>query len=67
MMGVLGLFNVWVSCLSDVEDMVVSLRVVLGYIEEGFARQVLHHPDGVQRKKKYEACDLLAWWREACV
>ena len=67
MMGDPGLFNVWVSCPLDVEDMVVSLWVVLGYIEEGFTRQALHHPGGIRRKKKREEYDLLAWWREVCV
>ena len=64
MLGVLGLFNVWLCGPADQEDMVISLWVVLRYIEEGYARQVLHHLDGVSRKKKHEACDVLAWWRE---
>ena len=67
MMGVLGLFNVWVSGPSEVEDMVVSLWVVLGFIKEGFTRQVLHHPDGVRRKRKSVECDVEAWWGEVRV
>ena len=66
MLGGLSLFNLWSSGPEVIEDMVVSLWVVLRYVEEGFARQVLHHPDGIRRKNKHVACDVMPWWCETC-
>ena len=65
-MGVLGLFNVWMSGVADREDMVIGSWVVLGMIEEGHSRQVLHHPDGVRRKRKGVKFEVGAWWEEVC-
>ena len=65
-MGVLGLFNVWMSGVADREDMVIGSWVVLGMIEEGHSRQVLHHPDGVRRKRKGVKFEVGAWCEEVC-
>ena len=65
-MGVLGLFTVWMSGVSDREDMVIRLWVILGIIEEGYSRQVLHHPDGVRSKRKGVEFEVGAWCEEVC-
>ena len=38
LLGVLGLFNVWMSGPSDREDIVIGMWAVLGLIEEGYSR-----------------------------
>ena len=44
----------------------MGLWVVLGIIEEGYSRQVLHHPDRIRRKKNSVKFEIGTWWEEVC-